>query len=212
MSEKTLDYSGVVALAKKLLSRPARTFLAIAGAPGSGKSTIVERLKRDLEEDHPNQVEILPMDGFHFDDGLLHEMQRHPWKGAPDTFDVGGLSSTLKRLHDPNEGAVAVPVFDRALEISRGSARLIPQSAQLILVEGKYLLLDRPPWSRLAPHFDVTLMIDVPEHILRERLAERWENFGISPSDIARKVDENDIPNMRDVCSNSRAADFVLQQ
>ncbi|HRL03666.1 MAG TPA: hypothetical protein PKX81_01940, partial [Gemmiger formicilis] len=36
--------------------------------------------------------------------------------------DVGGLRSVLMRLRDPAEGAVAVPVFDRDLEIQVHSA------------------------------------------------------------------------------------------
>ena len=132
MSQK-VDFDALVTVARGLLARPGRQVLAIAGAPGSGKSTLVERLAERLADP---AVAILPMDGFHYDDAVLHAMGRRPWKGAPDTFDVGGLRSALSRLRDPAEGAVAVPVFDRDLEISRGSARIIGPDARLILAEG----------------------------------------------------------------------------
>ncbi len=48
---------------------------------------------------------------------------------------------------------IAVPVFDRTLELSRAAARLIPGTARHILVEGNYLLLDQPGWRELADFF-----------------------------------------------------------
>lgn len=202
----TVGFDGLVGVARDLLARPGRRVLAIAGAPGAGKSTLVEKLAEVLAE----SVAILPMDGYHYDDGVLHAMGRRPWKGAPDTFDVGGLRTTLKRLRDPAEGAVAVPVFDRDLEISRGSARIIGPEVRLILAEGNYLLLDRDPWSSLRPHFDATVMIDVPEAELKRRLRARWVGYGMTEGEIDFKLEGNDLPNGRTVASESGAADYVV--
>ncbi|MFV0382570.1 nucleoside/nucleotide kinase family protein [Paracoccus sp. (in: a-proteobacteria)] len=204
------DFAGLAGAARDLLARPGRQVLAIAGAPGSGKSTLVERLARDLDGTHPGAVAILPMDGFHYDDAILHARGRHPWKGAPDTFDVAGLAAMLRRLRDPSEEEVAVPVFDRDLEISRGSARIIPPSVRLILTEGNYLLLNRPPWQALRPLLDLTVMIDIAEAELARRLRDRWVRFGLSEQEIAFKLDGNDLPNGRVVTTESAAADLVL--
>ena len=206
---KVVGFDELVEAARGLLARPGRHVMAIAGAPGSGKSTLVEELLLKLEGTDPGVVAILPMDGFHYDDAVLHARGRRPWKGAPDTFDVGGYAAVLKRLRDPLEGAVAVPVFDRDLEISRGSARIIEPDIRLILTEGNYLLLDEVPWQALRPLFDVTVMIDVPEAELRRRLRERWVHFGLSEESIDFKLDENDLPNGRTVVTRSAAADFV---
>ncbi len=206
---KKVDFLDLVTAARDLLARRDRQILAIAGAPGSGKSTVVERLAEALGQDRPDAVAILPMDGFHYDDGVLTALGRRPWKGAPDTFDVGGLAATLRRLRDPAEGAVAVPVFDRELEISRGSARIIAPDVHLILVEGNYLLLRDLPWSTLRPLFDLTVMIEVPEDELHQRLTRRWERLGLSQEDIAFKRDQNDLPNGRTVMSRSVAAGLV---
>ena len=151
------------------------------------------------------------MDGYHYDDAVLQAMGRRRWKGAPDTFDVGGLRSTLSRLRDPAGGVVAVPVFDRDLEISRGSARLIGPEARLILAEGNYLLLDRPPWSGLRPMFDLTVMIAVEEAELRRRLTDRWQGYALSAAEIAHKLDGNDLPNGRVVITESAPADLELR-
>ena len=204
---QVIDFDGLTALARESLARPTRQIIALIGPPASGKSTLAEALREALPA---GSAEILPMDGFHYDDAVLEAMGRRPWKGAPDTFDVGGLASALARLRDPAQGAVAVPVFDRALEISRGSARLIGADVPLIIVEGNYLLLEADPWSALAPLFDLTVMIEVPETVLRARLAARWEGFGLSPEQIAFKLEQNDLPNGWLVSSTSRAADYRL--
>ena len=151
------------------------------------------------------------MDGFHFDDAVLYDMGRRPWKGAPDTFDVGGLVSVLDRLLLA-KNTVAVPVFDRELEISRGAARMISPEARLILCEGNYLLLDRAPWADLAHRFDLTVMVDVPEAVLAERLRARWIGHGLTDGQIRQKLEDNDLPNGQCVRDESRAADLVLTQ
>ena len=204
---KRVDLDGLVQVARDLLARPGRQVMAIAGAPGAGKSTLVERLADALKG---QPVAILPMDGFHYDDAVRHAMGRRPWKGAPDTFDVGGLRSVLLRLRDGAEGAVAVPVFDRDLEISRGSARIIPPQTRLILAEGNYLLLDRDPWRSLRPCFDTTVLIEVPEAELRRRLRQRWVGYGLTEAEIDFKLDQNDLPNGRVVLESSGPVQYIL--
>jgi pantothenate kinase len=187
-----------------------RVICAIAGAPGSGKSTVAEALVARLNELEPGAAALLPMDGFHYDDLHLVPAGLRPRKGAPETFDVGGLRHTLIRLRANDEEAVAVPVFDRDIEIARAGARLIPQSVRVIVVEGNYLLLTRPPWNTLKPLFDVTVLLDVPEDELRARLTRRWMHYKLSEDEIAWKLDGNDLPNGRVVRDESAPADFRI--
>ncbi len=53
-------------------------------------------------------------------------------------------------------------------------------------------------------------MIAVPEEILRARLRERWVDYGLSPDQIAAKLEGNDLPNGRLVRDFSIAADFMM--
>ena len=110
---------------------------------------------------------------------------------------------------DGGEAEVAVPVFDRALEISRGSARIIPAGDGPILVEGNYLLLDDPDWARLRPRFDLTVFVDVPLAVLEARLTERWS--AMDPQAAQAKIAGNDLPNARLVAESSVGADLVLR-
>ncbi|QDY70700.1 nucleoside/nucleotide kinase family protein (plasmid) [Qingshengfaniella alkalisoli] len=198
--------------AHRLLLHADRQFLAIAGAPGSGKSTSAELIQKRLEQLAPKQSALLPMDGFHYDDDVLRSLGRYERKGASDTFDVGGLRATLQRLRARDEPDVAVPVFCRDRELSRGSARLIPAEVQVIIVEGNYLLLDQNPWSSLQPFFDLTCMIDVDEPELSQRLYARWQGYGLNDAQIRQKLDGNDLPNVAVVRDHSVPADLVFKQ
>jgi pantothenate kinase len=188
----------------------ARTILAMAGPPGSGKSTLADRLAGILNEGAPGMAEVLPMDGYHYDDLYLVPAGLRPRKGAPQTFDVGGLYHTLRRLRARDEAEVAVPVFDRAIEIARAGARLIPASVPVIVVEGNWLLLDQSPWDRLRPMFDITVRVAVPEPVLRDRLRGRWAGYGLTEPEIIAKLEENDLPNGRLVRDGSVQPDFLL--
>ncbi|MDP3860547.1 MAG: nucleoside/nucleotide kinase family protein [Phaeovulum sp.] len=205
-----IDEAGL--LARLLAADPAaRQIIGIAGPPGSGKSTVAERLVAAANAARPGFAALLPMDGFHYDDRLLGELGRHARKGAPDTFDVGGLAHTLARLRARNEAAVAVPVFDRNIEIARAGARLIAQSVRLVVVEGNYLLLAEGDWAALRELFELTVMIETSEADLNARLTRRWKNLGLAPEAIAAKVEGNDLPNGRRVIGQSARADFRLR-
>jgi pantothenate kinase len=210
----TAENITVAALASHILQASgqsqARLIVALAGAPGSGKSTLAEDLCNRLNANRPGLAAILPMDGYHFDDGLLRERGRLAHKGAPDTFDVGGFAHTLHRLRRADEAEVAVPVFDRSLEISRGSARMISQNIPVIIAEGNYLLLQQAPWTSLRPLYDITVKLETSEETLRSRLEARWRGFGLAEADVARKVEDNDLPNARFVLANSGGMHLVL--
>lgn len=187
-----------------------RALVAIAGAPGSGKSTLAEELTISLNREVPDRAAVLPMDGYHYDNLVLTAMSRSDRKGAPDTFDVLGLQQMLTRLKSNAEDSVAVPVFDRSLDMARAAARLVRKQTDLILVEGNYLLCKAPPWSMLLPFFQLTVLIDAPEPLLRTRLMSRWLDLGLSQVEARARVQENDMPNGAYVRDMSVRPDFVL--
>lgn len=63
---------------------PERLVVGLAGAPGSGKSTIAERLKTGLKA-AGIFAGLVAMDGFHLSNAVLDELGRRNRKGAPDT-------------------------------------------------------------------------------------------------------------------------------
>ena len=205
---QTVDLAGlVVRLAAD--QGEARRLVAVAGPPGSGKSTFTERLHAALASHVA--AEVLPMDGYHYDDIVLNARGHRDRKGAPHTCDVDGFAAMLARLRADDGRDVAVPVFDRSIEIARAGARIIPAATRLILVEGNYLLLDDPDWAQLRPLFDTTVFLRVPEAELARRLAARWEGYGLDPDTVRAKCEGNDLPNARLVNSSSVGAEFQVE-
>lgn len=198
-------------LAEDLLHRAGgrnRYILAIAGPPGAGKSTFAEALLAAVEARVPGRAALVPMDGYHFDNAVLVERGLLARKGAPETFNVDGLAHDLARIRLGGR-EVAVPVFDRGLDLARGSARIIHPAQSLIFVEGNYLLLDAKPWSELKPLFDRSLMLRVEEEELRRRLIQRWLDYGLSAEAARQRAEANDLVNARAVIHGSRPADVT---
>jgi pantothenate kinase len=183
-----------------------RFLTALAGPPGAGKSTLAAELVAALGQG----AKAVPMDGFHYDDAMLIARGARARKGAPDTFDVAGFRHLLTRLRTEDE--VAIPLFDRDLEISRAGADIVGPQDRILIVEGNYLLLNEAPWPDLAPLFDLTIWIDVPEAELDRRLLARWAHYGKTPAEARAWIDGNDMPNIRRVVAGSRPAHLVIRQ
>ncbi|MDW5378774.1 nucleoside triphosphate hydrolase [Halomonas sp. HP20-15] len=199
------------AMAERLLASASpqrRTLVAIAGPPAAGKSTLTERLCARINALGAGSgsafAAIVPMDGYHYDNAVLEPQGRLMIKGAPETFDVEGLAGDLRRLRR-DEGGVAVPVFDRPLDLARAGGRLILPEHRLVLIEGNYLLLDVSPWRELHALFDLTLFIEVPDAVLIERLLERWRGMGADAQGAHRRTHDKDMLNARLVNDRSVA-------
>ena len=200
-----MDIPDLAGNLRKKLGRKKRMMIAVVGAPGAGKSTLAEQLCKELGA----SAVVVPMDGFHFDDVILNARGDRPRKGAPHTFDVLGFEVLLKRIK-ACEADIAIPVFDRAQELSRAGAAIINAQMKFIIVEGNYLLLKQKLWNRLKRLFDVTVFIKVPEAELERRLVARWQGFGFDENTSREKALGNDIPNARVVVAHSAKADVVV--
>jgi len=207
MTTQTIAYDNLLTKLRDQVANR-RLMVAIAGPPAAGKSTLAEQLTHDLNARSPGLAAAVPMDGFHYDDRILTARGDLARKGAPHTFDVGGLRSILERLRANTEDTIAVPLFDRDIEISRNCAMLVAQSVRIILVEGNYLLLKKQPWASLHGLFDVTVFASVPEPELLRRLHSRWDRM--SAAELAIKLDGNDLPNARLILDGSIAADYWI--
>ncbi len=185
-------------------SRPGRFLTALAGPPGAGKSTLSAALVRALGPG----ARVVPMDGFHYDDAVLEARGVRSRKGAPETFDVAGFVHLIARLRQEDE--VAIPVFDRSMELSRAAADVVGPEDRFLIVEGNYLLLDEGPWRALDGAFDLTVWIDVPLAELDRRLTDRWAHYGKTPEAARAWIEGNDMPNIRRAIEGSRQADVVI--
>lgn len=197
-------------LAARIVARAAavpRLIVAIAGPPAAGKSTLTESLREQISLQM--SVAVVAQDGYHFDNAVLEKRQLLSVKGAPQTFDVAGFHQLLGRLKGQTQ-PLAVPVFDRSLDLARGSASIVEPDDRVILVEGNYLLIDEPPWSTLASCFDLRVLLQVPLPVLQDRLVQRWLRYGHTADAALQRARQNDLPNADYVSRHSHAADLLV--
>jgi len=200
-----VNIEGLVNLIRARADGPARFIVALAGPPASGKSTLAAGLAARLSPG----ARVVPMDGFHYDDAVLDARGLRTRKGAPATFDAMGFLHLLRRLRDEDE--VAIPIFDRSMELSRAGAEIIGPDDRILIVEGNYLLLDEDPWRQLTPLFDLTVFLDVPEAELIRRLTVRWQHHGRDDQAARDWIATNDLPNALTVLTRSRPAEITLR-
>jgi pantothenate kinase len=185
----------------RALVRPGRcAVLGVVGSPGSGKSTLAEGVVRALApaglSDDPWVVHV-PMDGYHLADVELRRLGRLSRKGAPDTFDPAGYAALLRRVRQPERELVYAPAFDRTIEQPVAGSIPVPPSAQLVVTEGNYLLLDDAAWRPVRPLLDDVWFCDVDEQVRLARLVARHTRYGKAPAEAAAWVERVDQPNAR---------------
>ena len=206
----------LAALPPDAATREGRFILGIAGPPAAGKSTLAEALREALNGGRApaaadEVATIAALDGFHFDDQVLNARGHRPRKGAPFTFDAAGYAAMLERLAAPAREAVAVPVFDRDLELSRAAAAVVEPHHRIVITEGNYLLLDDDRWRPARARLDFSVLIDVPFEELRRRLMARWLGHGYDPEEAKEKTEANDLVNARLVAGTSVEPDLRLR-
>ena len=181
-----------------------RELIAIAGPPGSGKTTLAKTLADRLAH-----CSYLSMDGFHLDNPILIQKGLRERKGAPETFDVSGFMHLLQRLQKKEE--VYVPYFDRQTERTINCAYPIPNHHDLVIVEGNYLLLDEPVWRDLDDYWDLAVFVQIDLDMIRARLQQRWAVQGFSEEQATYWIELNDIPNAERAIKNRVPEDVMLQ-
>ena len=185
-----------------------RFFVAIAGPPASGKTTLCDDLEQNLKA--KTSVSVVAMDGFHFDNEILKLKNLLDRKGSPDTFDVTSLYLLLTGLKTQTD-ELAVPVFDRENDLARSSAKLVHPDDQIILVEGNYLLCKTDPWNKLHAMFDHTISISSSIETLEQRLIQRWLDHKHTQEQAVTRANHNDLPNAKYVIEHSIPAHTTVQ-
>ncbi|MBN9348370.1 MAG: hypothetical protein J0I48_19580 [Devosia sp.] len=202
--EETLALLRAEAVA--LLARPGRTVLGIAGGPGSGKSTIAQRLAAEFGA----VAAYVPMDGFHMKHAKLEALGTAGDKGMPHTFEGTAFADFLERLRSAS-GPVSAPGYSRKVEDTVDDAVTISATTRLLIVEGNYLLLATAPWWRVKPLLDRAVYLEVPIDVVRARLMKRHGEEGLFTEERNRAhIERVDLVNHDTVQRSRPRADIAI--
>lgn len=183
-----------------------RILIALAGPPGSGKSTVaaqvVERLNQDSKKS--NSAVALPMDGFHLTRAALSRMsnsdEAFAKRGVHWTFDAEGVVRLISALHTTRDDRSIIhlaPSFDHERKDPVEQSLKIGPEVEIIIIEGNWLLFDEPPWSTISEIMDDTWFVDVDPEVAKARIAKRHIECGIETSweEAIHRTTSNDMVN-----------------
>ncbi len=195
----------------------ARVIVYLAAPPGAGKTTVslfLEDLYKEM--DQPYSFQAIAMDGFHHYNAYLnkHTTVRNgrqdllkKYKGIPDTFDLHALKEKIEALTTHDQ--VDWPTYDRALHDV--SEETVEVDADIVLIEGNYLLLDREGWNTLTEYCDYTVFIYTSLDAIEDRLIDRKQLGGASLDEAVAHYEQTDKVNAELVLSHSKSADLTLE-
>ena len=196
--------------AERLLGSGSRAVLGIAGAPASGKSTLADVLVAELQRRHPDEVILVGMDAFHIGHRVLVHHGLENVKGAPHTFDALGYAALLQRLRDPAD-TVYAPEFRREIEDSLAQNVEVTPGVRLVVTEGNYLLLPRPPWDRVRALLDEAWFVHLDDTERRRRMIARHRSYGHPIAVAIARTDGNDAANARLVDAEQNDPDLWIE-
>jgi pantothenate kinase len=194
-----------------LLDGPRRSVLGIAGAPASGKSTLAALLLAELDRQLPGAAIGVGMDAFHIGHRVLLRRGLTDVKGAPETFDALGYIHLLRRIRSES-GTIYAPEFDRDIEDSLANVVEIGPEVRLVVTEGIYVLLDRPPWDGVRTLLDEAWFVHLADDERRRRMVARHQRHGHDPEDAWRRTVGNDERNAQLVNAAPNSPDLWIEQ
>ncbi|HZA05050.1 MAG TPA: nucleoside/nucleotide kinase family protein [Propionibacteriaceae bacterium] len=206
-----IGVNGLLDRALRLLDRPGRAVLGIAGAPASGKSTVAARLLAELERQRPGEAVGVGMDAFHIGHRVLVRRGQAGIKGAPETFDAVGYLHLLQRIRTES-GTVYAPEFDRDIEDSLAHVVEIGPQVGLVVTEGNYLLLDQPPWDGVRALLDEAWFVHLNDAERQRRMVARHLRHGHDQADAEARTFGTDERNAQLVNAAPNRPDLWIEQ
>ena len=184
-----------------------RVLIGIIGKPGAGKSTLSKFLMAKLPKEF---VTVVPMDGYHLSNKVLKDLKCADRKGAPDTFDVAGFISLVKRIRTEQTQNIYYPIFDRAIEESIAAQGVVTSVTKVVIIEGNYLLHDDGGWEVCNDLLDESWMVDVDDDKRISRLISRHIAYGKEPEAAKSWAKGTDEVNAKLIERGRNRADFVV--
>ncbi|GEQ67169.1 hypothetical protein JCM33374_g832 [Metschnikowia sp. JCM 33374] len=195
------------------LAGKTRLLVSIAGVPGAGKSTLVEKVTSELRKKGIH-AKALPQDGYHYYRKELEQFddpkEAFRRRGAPFTFNADAFIDTVRKLRTGE--TVVAPSFDHSKKDPLEGDIVIEPDVRVVFIEGNYVGLKDEPWCALGSLTDRLWLIQEDSAVVRERLIQRHLSSGVSSSleEAIERCDGSDWQNAIYVMEHTRTPDTVV--
>lgn len=179
-----------------------RKIVFFAGPPGAGKSTFCLSLAElSKMRGCTEKIACVGLDGFHKKQAVLVRenaviggviVPLHTVKGRPETFETEAFEKAVGEAK--NAERVFWPVYDRKLHDVSDTPQEI--DADILLIEGNWVLSDAPAWERARRHTDLTFALFADKALLKPRLIERKIRGGKTKQEAEAWFERVDGPNI----------------
>ncbi len=200
-----------------LRAKAARVVIGLVGLPGSGKTTMAQKLEQQINlREGARMAKALSMDGFHLTKAQLRQMpdpeKAFVRRGAHWTFDAVGFAQKVRELKTagPNQ-SVYWPAFEHEVGDPVQDAIEVPPVCRVALVEGLYLLYREGAWRSLDCAFDQIWYLDTPMQTSIDRLVARHQQaWDFSEAQARHRVESSDYKNALLVETTRHRADWLV--
>ena len=201
-----LDFEALVGVINSLLAKEYRSILGIVGCPGSGKSSLTQRIVERFA--CSSAVCVVGMDGFHLSNKVLRERNLRDVKGRFDTFDSSGFRRLLSSLKESDVESVFFPVFHRDIEESIACEGEVKPEAKVIIAEGLWLC--HPDW-KLSSIIDCFVFLDLEDEIRHKRLIKRRMDLGETEEEARKWACGSDEKNAIMVKRDKEKCQYIIR-
>lgn len=180
--------------------------VGIAGASGSGKSSLASELLAALNRRDPRSAVVLPLDAYYRDLGHMTFRERDQQNfDHPDALELELVGAHLQALRAGSP--VRAPVYDFPTHTRTPHTQLVPV-AEIVIVEGILGLTD----PALVSLYDLSIFVEAPiEACLSRRLERDQRERGRSEESVRRFWVERVLPMFEEFVAPARSrADLTV--
>jgi type I pantothenate kinase len=154
--------------------------IGLAGSVAVGKSTTARVLQALLARwpSHP-KVELVPTDGFLFENAVLEERGLMNRKGFPESYDLTKLLNFLAEVKSGKD-RVEAPVYSHLIHDVLPDQPLLIEHPDIVIVEGLNVLQpaklpkDGEAIPFVSDFFDFSIYIDAADDLIESWYVERF--------------------------------------
>lgn len=192
-----------------------RIIVYLAGPCGAGKTTLSLLLESLTPANTGSSAQSVGIDGFHYNLEYLNshyicrggkKLLMREAKGSAETYDFDKLYGKIAAL---KSGDTYFPYYSRITHDVVEEATFV--NAQIIIIEGNWLLLDEPRWRDLIQFCDYSIFINAARETLIDRLIERKIMGGLGAGEAKKFVMRSDAENIERIVSRKLKCDMELK-